>query len=68
MKREINLDNQTMADEELEHVFGGAGKQIVMTANMQEITCKYCQKNFYANINKIEVKCSKCGKRNRLDG
>ena len=66
-----NLKNAMIGEDELEQVSGGkesTAKNIIKTSNIQQIICKYCKKPFYADVNKIQVTCTNCKKRNTLDG
>ena len=66
-----NMKIDIVAEDELEQVSGGkesTGKHIIKTANMQQIICKYCEKAFFADVNRIQVTCPHCRKRNTLDG
>ncbi len=66
-----NMENIIVDEEALEQVSGGKGyaaKHIVKTSNTQQIICKYCKQPFFADINKKQVTCTHCRKRNTLDG
>ena len=66
-----DMKNAIIGEDELEQISGGkgsTGKHIIKTANMQQIICKYCKKPFYADVNKKQVTCTNCRKRNTLDG
>ncbi|MBE5829019.1 MAG: hypothetical protein E7305_06110 [Butyrivibrio sp.] len=66
-----NIKNALLGEDELEQVSGGkesTAKHIIKTSNIQQIICKYCKQPFFADINKKQVTCTHCRKRNTLDG